>query len=345
MNSPDRSPARPPAAHDSRGRGRAPDVRVPGPARHHHPRLPDVRRRGVHRADGLDGPDAAGQPQGGGLPELRDPVRAGAGRGGQGRPAGLRQLRAGRLRRRAGGRMPGRPAAGAEGPLRLAGGRTAGRSPSSASRASRRRRTSSGWSGCRASRSRSSAATSTSTAGSPASRCAEQRAMRILVFDNNFVPRDADRNPRWVARRGGPARHLPSGWRARGTSFVHESDGPGDSAEPTDWLEYRHWDPDRGRSGPSATSTSYNGGDVRGENRVADLMLEARVAVAARRPGRPDPAPLGRRSVRGLAPGRRPGRRRRSAATGAPLATTRLGGTLASSPRRVAPLRDRWRRR
>jgi len=43
----------------------------------------------------------------------------------------------------------------------------------------------------------------------------EQRAMRIPVFDNNFLPRDIDRNPRWVARRGVPDRDLSSGWRAQ----------------------------------------------------------------------------------------------------------------------------------
>lgn len=160
----------------------------------------------------------------------------------------------------------------------------------------------------------------------------EQRAMRIPVYDNQFLPRDVDRNPRWVARRGGAALHIPSGWRARGTSFVHESDVPGASAEPTDWLVYRHWDPDRGRSEPVRDFNVYNGGDLRGENPVADLMLEARVAVA------PDV-----RAVRirlrsgddrfvvslpvdglGVVEVRR---------NGLPLTTTRLVGTLTSSPR------------
>ncbi len=109
----------------------------------------------------------------------------------------------------------------------------------------------------------------------------EQRAMRIPVFDNNFLPRDVDRNPRWAARRGGAARHLASGWRARGTSFVRESEVPDTSAEPTDWLVYRHWDPDRGRSEPVRDFNVYNGGDLPGESPVADLMLEARIAVAA----------------------------------------------------------------
>src|SRR4051812_49346880 len=38
----------------------------------------------------------------------------------------------------------------------------------------------------------------------------EQRAMRILVYDNNFMPGDAARYPRWWLRRGRPAQHLAS---------------------------------------------------------------------------------------------------------------------------------------
>ncbi len=160
----------------------------------------------------------------------------------------------------------------------------------------------------------------------------EQRAMRVPVYDNNFLPRDADRIPRWVARRGGPGRHLPSGWRARGTTFVHETGAQETSAESTDWLLYRHWDPDRGRSEPVRDFNMYNGGDLRGENPVADLMLEARIAVA------PD--------VRCIRIRLRSGEDRFVVSlpvdglgdvevrrNGSPLTTTRLGGTLASSPR------------
>ena len=43
-----------------------------------------------------------------------------------------------------------------------------------------------------------------------------------------------------------------------------------------DWIEYRHWQADRGAYGPIRDFTPYNGADVPGENRVHDLMLELR---------------------------------------------------------------------
>lgn len=104
----------------------------------------------------------------------------------------------------------------------------------------------------------------------------EQRAMRVLVFDNNFVPRDSARYPRWVFRRGRFDQRFVSGWRADGTRFVHDPVGP--PADRPDWVEYRHWDPERGRYSPVHDFIGYNGPDVRGENVVPDLMLEARVA-------------------------------------------------------------------
>jgi signal peptidase I len=106
----------------------------------------------------------------------------------------------------------------------------------------------------------------------------EQRAMRILVFDNNFVPHDVARYPRWRLRRSRPALGLPSGWRAVGPRFVHEPIPPVASTperEPIDWLEYHHWRADRGDYAPVSDFMAYNGGDTRGENPVADLMLEA----------------------------------------------------------------------
>src|SRR5205823_4308610 len=50
---------------------------------------------------------------------------------------------------------------------------------------------------------------------------AEQRAMRILVYDNNFSPPDAEHRPRWLGRPGG-------GWRPRSTGFLWEPAGRGD---------------------------------------------------------------------------------------------------------------------
>jgi signal peptidase I len=105
----------------------------------------------------------------------------------------------------------------------------------------------------------------------------EQRAMRVLVFDNNFPPRDAARNPRWEFRRGRPAEHLPSGWRTEGTRLVHEPAGAPD--ERTDWVTYRHWDPDSGRYSPVHDFNAYNGSDTPGRNVVTDLMVEAEVSA------------------------------------------------------------------
>lgn len=120
---------------------------------------------------------------------------------------------------------------------------------------------------------------------------AEQRAMRVLVYDNNYVPADAERYPRWLFRRmprrfNVPRPFLggvwPSGWKPEGTRFRHEPDPErdADNKDLIDWLEYRHWDPDRGRPGPIHDFCPYNGGgDPRTENAVGDVMLEANLAV------------------------------------------------------------------
>ncbi len=107
----------------------------------------------------------------------------------------------------------------------------------------------------------------------------EQRAMHVLVFDNNHVPSDINRYPRWVLRRGRPSHGLASGWRAEGTRFVHEPTDP--AADPIDWLEYLHWQPEQARYAPVHDFNPYNGGELRGENRIADLMLEARLDLGA----------------------------------------------------------------
>ncbi len=107
----------------------------------------------------------------------------------------------------------------------------------------------------------------------------EQRAMRIPVFDNNHAPADASRYPRWVFRRGRARLSLASGWHAEGTRFVHEPTETG--ADAIDWLEYLHWQPELARYAPVHDFNSYNGGDLRSENRVADLMLEAQLMPGA----------------------------------------------------------------
>jgi signal peptidase I len=105
----------------------------------------------------------------------------------------------------------------------------------------------------------------------------EVRATRQLVYDNNFVPADSNRFPRWAFRRGPSRGAAPSGWRVEGTRLVHEpskADGP-----TVDWVDYLHWDPDTGRYGPIRDFTTYNGGDLRAENLVHDLMLDLRVSA------------------------------------------------------------------
>jgi signal peptidase I len=106
---------------------------------------------------------------------------------------------------------------------------------------------------------------------------AEQLSMRIPLYDNNFVPADAARYPRWTFRHGAPGRSPRSGWQPDGTRFVRAPVALGGSI--VDWLEYRHWQPDRGDYGPVRDFNAYNGVDLPGDNRVNDLMLEARVAL------------------------------------------------------------------
>ena len=105
----------------------------------------------------------------------------------------------------------------------------------------------------------------------------EQRAMRILVYDNDFVPGDSDRFPRWRFLGGRMPKVVASGWKAEGTRLVHEPSAT--SAHREDWLEYHHFDPDRGRHGAIRDFCPYNGGDLRGDNVVRDLMIEADVSV------------------------------------------------------------------
>jgi len=101
----------------------------------------------------------------------------------------------------------------------------------------------------------------------------EQRAMRQLVYDSRFPPPDSARTPRWTFRPAPGA----EGWQAVGTRFVREGAATRDGRP--DWLEYRHWDPDREAYGPVRDFNPYNGGEVRGDNRVSDLTLSARVAI------------------------------------------------------------------
>jgi signal peptidase I len=117
---------------------------------------------------------------------------------------------------------------------------------------------------------------------------ADQRAMRILVHDSRFEPRDAGRYPRWVFRAGSRMRPGVTGWSRVDGQFVHEAVTPsGDessSRPPDDWLVYRNWEPSRGRYGPIRDFYAYNGGYSRdglhAENEVGDIGLEAKVSLS-----------------------------------------------------------------
>jgi signal peptidase I len=97
-----------------------------------------------------------------------------------------------------------------------------------------------------------------------------------MVFDNDFVPGDSDRFPRWRFRVDRAGRMVPSGWRAEDSRFLRTP--PARPNDRIDWIEYRHYDPERSRFGPIRDFTPYNGGDVRGENVVADLTIEADIS-------------------------------------------------------------------
>jgi len=106
----------------------------------------------------------------------------------------------------------------------------------------------------------------------------ELRAMRILIHDSRYQPADAGRFPRWFFRSGSGYRSRGTGWSQQDGRFVHAAvEG---RAWPTDdWLIYKHWDPSRGRYGPVRDFYAYNGGEIRAENEIKDLGLEARLSV------------------------------------------------------------------
>lgn len=105
----------------------------------------------------------------------------------------------------------------------------------------------------------------------------EQRAIRILVHDSLYVGRDADRVPRFVFHRGRPRSGATSSWRTEGPLLIH--DGADAADDSMDWVDYRHRDPDRAQYTPIYDFNPYNGGELRGENRVPDVMVEAHLSV------------------------------------------------------------------
>ncbi len=111
---------------------------------------------------------------------------------------------------------------------------------------------------------------------------AEQHAMRVKVYDQNFPPKDSSVYPRWKAKRGAQTYPLPTGWKVEGAELLREPkiDETLLSRRVPDWIEYLHWQPDRSEYGPIRDYYPYNGRDLRSENNVEDLMFEADVAVA-----------------------------------------------------------------
>jgi signal peptidase I len=101
----------------------------------------------------------------------------------------------------------------------------------------------------------------------------EIRAMRMLVHDSRFPPKDNDRFPRWVFRAGWGFDRRESGWAQHDGHFIHAAPtGKGPSVD--DWLIYRHWEPSRGQYGPIHDFYGYNGAELRAENRVPDIGFE-----------------------------------------------------------------------
>jgi signal peptidase I len=106
---------------------------------------------------------------------------------------------------------------------------------------------------------------------------AEQRALRIPIYDNDFPPLDRDRFPRWDFVLGNAPVRGGGGWVPDGSAFRRPARP--EAADQVDWLLYRHWQPDAGRYGQVQDFIAYNGLDFPGGNRVGDLTLEARVAI------------------------------------------------------------------
>lgn len=117
----------------------------------------------------------------------------------------------------------------------------------------------------------------------------ERRAARVLVYDNDYPPADANKFPRWTPRRGSMRGPSQSGWGVEGAILKREPVGESDSPikagasnrrpRLVDWLEYHHWAPDRTSYGPIRDFYAYNGGDLTAENHVDDLMFEGDFVV------------------------------------------------------------------
>ncbi len=106
---------------------------------------------------------------------------------------------------------------------------------------------------------------------------AQQRNLRVLVYDQAFPALDSVRFPRWGSRRMNRYARNGSGWKVESSCLVREPD-----TEPTagiDWLIYRHWEPELERYGPVRDYLAYNGRELMGENEVHDLMVDTTLRV------------------------------------------------------------------
>ena len=78
----------------------------------------------------------------------------------------------------------------------------------------------------------------------------EQRAMRILVYDNDHPADATSRGSRAGTRSAGPAGATSSRAAGGRTGAGSSTSRPPGTPAPLDWLDYHHWDPDRGRYWP-----------------------------------------------------------------------------------------------
>jgi signal peptidase I len=103
----------------------------------------------------------------------------------------------------------------------------------------------------------------------------ELRAMQILVHDSRFEPADPQRPPRWAFHHGDERPDASAtSWKREGDRFVH-SGGDVPNLTGNDWLVYKHWEPSLGQYGPIKDFCGYNGGELRADNDVRDVAVEA----------------------------------------------------------------------
>jgi signal peptidase I len=107
----------------------------------------------------------------------------------------------------------------------------------------------------------------------------EIRAMRMLVHDSRFQPKDAAKFPRWLFRSGMRDRNASGGWKREGNRFVHAA-GPARGSASDDWVVYKHWDAGRGGFGHMTDFHGYNGSEPRELNEIKDVGMEARVTLS-----------------------------------------------------------------